>query len=261
MTLTGFFAKHGRGTDQAARILVWEQMLRQVMFLLHEAHRRVSTTERQRELRGIDGWWRSNKKVRLNGKLCLVPSEEAISEALCREMEAIQREIVLQIFPKSTDPSMASIDTLQVCPEQPRRIASGIGKKAKPTDIRFYRIGSAVLDLRVEAKVLLSENDIKKAYLSKNGIKRFSDARDPYTEQEIGGMLAYVVTDDRLIWLGRIEGAMRASVPAISTFKHGIQAATEETLFCSVPYAVAGPRNEVLVFHVVLEFACEPDAR
>jgi hypothetical protein len=70
------------------------------------------------------------------------------------------------------------------------------------------------------------------------------------------------VTDDRHIWLGRIDDALRGSNPPIRTFKHRIQAAAEETLFSPVPYVVhARPRNEVLVFHVVLEFASEPDTR
>jgi hypothetical protein len=259
MTFAGFFAAHAGGADQTARVLVWEQMLHQALRLLEEAHRRVCSPTGQQELRSLDGWWRI-KKSQLNGKACLVPSEDAISEALWREMENIRDEIVLRILP--ADAAMASVDTLGVAIEQPRKAKVGIGKRSKPTDIRFYRLGSDMLDLRIEAKVVLREGDIKKAYLSKEGLKRFSDAKEPYTNHEIGGMLAYSVTDDKWIWLDRIDNALRASTPPIATFKHRIQAATDETLFSRVPYAVCtGPRNEVLVFHVVLEFACEPDAR
>jgi hypothetical protein len=259
MTFAGFFAAHAGGADQTARALVWEQMLHQALHLLEEAHRRVCAPDGQQELRNLGGWWRT-KKSKLNGKSCLVPSEEAISEALWREMEKVRDEIVLKIFP--ADGAMASVDTLGVAIEQPRKAKAGIGKRSKPTDIRFYRFGSSALDLRIEAKVVLREGDIKRAYLSKTGLKRFSDPKEPYTDHEIGGMLAYSVTDDRGIWLDRIDDALRASNPPIPTFKHPIQAATEETLFSCVPYVFhTGPRNEVLVFHVVLEFVCEPDAR
>jgi hypothetical protein len=259
MSFAGFFAAHAGGRDQTARVLVWEQMLRQALRLLGEAHCRVCSASGQAKLRQLDGWWRA-KRQQLNGKPVLVPSEEAISEALWEEMEKIKEEIVLKVRP--ADPSMESIDTLQVCTELPRRNKAGIGKKAKPTDIRFYRIGSEILDLRIEAKVVPREGDLNSAYLSKDGLKRFSNPKEPYTDHEIGGMLAYSVTDDKAVWLVRIDNALRGSNPPIPTFKHRIQAAAEETLFSRVPYVVhTGPRNEVLVFHVVLEFASEPDAR
>ena len=247
MSVAGFFATHAGGTDQTARVLVWEQMLHQALRLLGEAHSRISSASSQEKLCELDGWWRA-KRQKLNGKSVLVPSEEAISEALWEEMEKIKEEIVLRLRPADADPAMASIDTLQVCTERPRRTKAGIGKKAKPTDIRFYRIGSEILDLRIEAKVVLREGDLNRAYLSKHGLKRFSDPKEPYTDHEIGGMLAYAVTDDKAVWLVRIDNALRASNPPIRTFKHRIQAAAEETLFSRVPYAVhTGPRNEVLV--------------
>ena len=258
-TFAGFFAVQMNGADQTARVLIWEQLLHQALRLLEEAHRRICSTAGQQELRSLDGWWRS-KRMKLNGKACLVPSEEAISEALWREMEKVRDEITLKIVP--ADAAMASVDTLGVAIEQPRKSKAGIGRRSKPTDIRFYRLGSDMLDLRVEAKVVLREGDIKKAYLSKDGLKRFSDLKEPYTDHEIGGMLAYSVTDDKAMWIDRIDNALRGSNPPIPTFKHRIQAATEETLFSCVPCLVrAGSRNQVLVFHVVLEFACEPDAR
>jgi hypothetical protein len=259
MPFAGFFSAHSGGADQTARVLVWEQMLNQVLRLLNEAERRVCSASSQERLRQLDGWWRV-KKSKLNGKSVRVPSEEAISEALSEEMEKIKEEIVLKILP--ADPSMTSIDTLHVCTEQPRRMKTGIGRRAKPTDIRFYRTNSEVLDLRIEAKVVLREDDLMKTYLSGTGLKRFSDPKEPYTTHEIGGMLAYAMTDDKATWLTRIDDALRGSTPPVPTFKHRVQAASDETLFSRVPYTVrAAARNEVLVFHVVLEFACEPDAR
>jgi hypothetical protein len=259
VTIAGFFSAHAGGSDQTARVLVWEQMLHQALRLLEEAQRRVCTPDAQEQLRKLDGWWRESKS-KLNGKPCLVPSEEAISEALCTEMEKIRDEIVLKRLP--ADATMAGVDMLAVASEQPRKIKTGIGKRSKPTDIRIYRLNSENLDLRIEAKVVLREDDIKKAYLSSNGLKRFSDPKEPYTDHEIGGMVAYAVTDNKAAWLTRIDDALRASTPPLQTFKYRIQTSPDETLFSRVPYAISSSvRNEVLVFHVVLEFACEPDAR
>jgi hypothetical protein len=234
-------------------------MLHQALRLLEEAQRRVCTPDGQDQLRKLDGWWRATKS-KLNGKSCLVPSEEAISEALCTEMEKIRDEIVLKKLP--ADATMAGVDMLAIASEQPRKIKTGIGKRSKPTDIRIYRLNSENLDLRIEAKVVLRETDIKNGYLSSSGLKRFSDPREPYTDHEIGGMVAYAVTDDKATWLKRIDKALQASTPPVPTFKHRIQTSRDETLFSRVPYAIsANVRNEVLVFHLVLEFTCEPDPR
>src|ERR1700733_5624096 len=99
-------------------MLLWEQMLHQALLLLDEAQRRVCSAAGQEDLRKLDGWWRGKKSV-LNGKSCRVPSEEAISEALWREIEQIKNEIVLKAFP--SEPVMASVDTLGVAVEQPRK--------------------------------------------------------------------------------------------------------------------------------------------
>ncbi|MBI1776200.1 MAG: hypothetical protein HYR63_12710 [Proteobacteria bacterium] len=227
--------------------------------LLQEAERRIRTTESQQRLTQLDGWWR-NKRAKLNGKSVRVPAEEALSEALWEEMEQVKEDIILKIIP--SDASLSNLDTLQVSLETPRRKKKGIGKRSKPTDIRFYRTGSDILDLRVEAKIILRDRDIPASYLSRDGLKRFSDPAEPYTDHEIGGMLAYTISDDRESWLAKIDNALKAATPPIATFKHRVRASTDETLFCRIPYAAAiTARNELLVFHMVLEFDGDPNAR
>src|SRR5882762_7014441 len=98
MSFAECFAARAGGTDQTARMLVWEQMLHQALRLLDEAHCRVCSASGQAQLRQLDGWWRP-KKYKLNGKPVLVPSEEAVSEALFEEMEKIKEEIVLKLRP------------------------------------------------------------------------------------------------------------------------------------------------------------------
>src|SRR5258708_35579830 len=79
MSVAGFFATHAGGTDQTARVLVWEQMLHQALRLLGEAHSRISSASSQEKLCELDGWWRA-KRQKLNGKSALLPSEEATSQ-------------------------------------------------------------------------------------------------------------------------------------------------------------------------------------
>ena len=126
----------------------------------------------------------------------------------------------------------------------------------------MYKLGSEIIDLRIEAKCLVKDGDIARSYLSSKGLKRFSDPHEPYTDHEIGGMVAYTFCDDRWVWLTKIDSALSASVPPIPTFRHRIHTSPEETLFCRVPYSPRkGTRSKVAVFHLVLEFDSDPPAR
>jgi hypothetical protein len=253
-----FFATHSSAAA-IPRALVWEHMLHQAILLLEEAQRRIRTADAQQRLTQLDGWWRP-KKSKINGKSVRVPAEEAISEALWEEMERIKEEIILNNT--NVDPNLSNLDTLQVSLETPRRRKKGIGKYSKPTDIRFYRTGSEILDLRVEAKVLLRDRDIPKSYVSAHGLRRFSDPGEPYTDHELGGMLAYTISSEKTVWLSKIHDALNAASPPYPTFKYRVRTLQDETLFCRAPYAAkAALRNEVLVFHIVLEFDGDPSAR
>jgi len=129
--------------------------------------------------------------------------------------------------------------------------------------IRVYLRGSEIIDLRIEAKVLLRDGDVAKTYIAANGMGRFSDPDEPYTEHEVGGMLAYTFTDDLKTWTGRIEGGLKGAKPPYKNFSHQIGQASDQTLFCHVPFKskTGSARTEVLVFHVVLEFDSAPVAR
>ena len=208
----------------------------------------------------LDGWWRPAKARLANGKLARVPSETAVSEALVAEIQNRQEEICLKIG--AVPEYLVGADGLQFSLEAPRRRKTGIGRRAKPTDIRVYRLGSEVLDLRIEAKCLVRSRDIKRAYLGESGLKRFSDAQEPYTNHEVGGMIAYTMCGDRGLWDKRLENALATSVPPIPTNRCRLHTESEDTLFCRVPGATKkGRMSEVAVFHCVLEFDCDPPAR
>ena len=242
-----------------ARTLLWELTLHQVLQLLQEAERRVRSAEGKEKYSRLPGWWRSSF-TRVNGiAKTRVPLEEAISEAIVAEIENLLEEIVLN---RSTM-DLRNVNDLQFSLEAPRRKKQGIGKKSKPTDIRVYRRGSEILDLRIEAKVLVRDRDIQKSYLSSSGLKRFSDTKEPYTDNEVGGMLAYTVHGDRTAWVEKIKNGLDTSTPPIPSFQHRINDNLDEFLFCQVPYTSAKQnlRSEVLVFHMVMEFDSEPPGR
>jgi hypothetical protein len=231
-----------------------------VIHLLQEAARRIRVPERHAQFATLEGWYRPSKTLLARCGRVKIPEETALSEAIVDEIEHLREDILLKIVPAPAD--IFDLNALQFSLEAPRRRKKGLGRHAKPTDIRVYRLGSEIIDLRIEAKVLVKDGDLQKSYLSTQGLKRFSDPEEPYTEQEIGGMLAYTVTDDGASWLAKIESALRASTPPVPTFRQKIHRSLEKTLFCRVPYG-SDPRTriDVLVFHLVLEFDSDPPAR
>ena len=84
---------------------------------------------------------------------------------------------------------------------------------------------------------------------------RFSDPKEPYTDELVGGMVAYTMTDDREAWSKKIDSGMAAATPVIPTFHHSLLQGGDHTIFCRVPYTHVKfpPQAEVLVFHLVLK--------
>jgi hypothetical protein len=253
-----FFDKNG---GEVGKQLLWEHTIYQVIRLFEEAERRIRSAEGQAHYGKFDGWWR-NSAQRINGTGAFkVPEETAVSEALIEQMELAKQDFMLNAH--KLEPDIGDIDTLEFHAEAPRRQKTGIGRRAKPTDFRFYRSGLRGFDLRIEAKVLTKDADIAKAYLSKEGLGRFSDPKEPYTDELVGGMIAYTVSDDRITWLSKIRNRVASSSPTIPLFDHHVLLNGHPTLFCRVPFnfAKTPPQSEVLVFHLVLEFDCVPPAR
>lgn len=244
-----------------AKQLLWEHTIYQVVRLFEEAERRIRSAEGRARYGNLEGWWRKSA-YRINGKNGFrVPEETAVSEALVEQMELAKHEFMLNAHKHG--PDIADIDSLEFHAEAPRRQKAGIGRRAKPTDFRFYRSGLGGFDLRIEAKVLTKHPEIAKTYLSREGLGRFSDPKEPYTDELVGGMVAYTVSDDRATWLGRINSEMASSSPVIPTFHHVVLPSIQPILFSQVPFnfSKVSPRSEVLVFHLVLEFDCSPSAR
>lgn len=237
-------------------------MIYQAILLLDEAERRIRRPNTQRVYESLDGWWRRSAH-KIDGKNNFkIPEEPAVSEAIVEQMELAKQDFILNAH--RLEPDIAGIDTLEFHAEAPRKRKTGIGRRAKPTDFRFYRSGIGELDLRIEAKVLIKEPDIAREYLSqKNGLGRFSDPSEPYTDAAVGGMIAYTLSADQDTWLTSIRDNMAASSPNIPTFHHSVIPNGQSVLFCRVPfnYSKSPEQSEVLVFHHVLEFDSDPPAR
>lgn len=250
----GFFGKHAAVSKQ----LAWEHLIYQVSVLFAEAERRIRSPEGQERYPKLAGWWRGQAQ-RLNGKNgCRIPEETAVSEAIVDEMEKAKLDLMLDA--SRFGPDFADIDLLEFSAEVPRRKKTGIGRRAKPTDFRFYRSGLGDIELRIEAKVVVKDSDVRKHYLSDKGLGRFSDPLEPYTDELVGGMVAYTVTEDRQAWIAKIETNMVDA--SISKFEYSLPQTGDKILCSEVPYNHTTPQHShVLVFHLVLEMDTDPPAR
>jgi hypothetical protein len=239
--------------------LLWEHTICQVVRLFEEAERRIRSKKGSEYYCGLDGWWRRARQS-IDGKgPYQIPEETAVSEALCAEMESAKFDFMAGLA--LSDPDLADIDMLEFHTEAPRRRKTGIGRRAKPTDFRFYRSGLGEIDLRIETKVLTKEHEISRYYLARDGLGRFSDPSEPYTDDLVGGMVAYTVSGDRHKWGLRIRSGFATVTPAVQSFDHLFPSSDTPLVFTRVPFSFSTERSEVLVFHLVLELDSAPPAR
>jgi len=236
---------------------VWEQMIHQVISLFHLAERRLRTPELIEQYQGYRGWWR-DAEHQVDGRegVYLIPEETAVSQALLETMRSIKDEYLLGDEESALGFELGDLDRLEFSLEDNRAERRTIGRFARPTDFRFYFRETGGMDLRIEAKTLLVGGDINSAYLSDRGINRFSDPEEPYTTDLIGGMVAYTVSENRVHWRAKVQERLQ------SNFEHDLPEPVGSILFNNVAYKnKKETRDEVLVFHFVLEFDADPRAR
>lgn len=260
MTFAPLDLDDGAEGPERARNLLWQHTVWQVSCVLLEAERRIRDPERRNYYEALEGWWRPKKTRLPNGSEYKIPSETALSEAIVEEVQRIREEAFLQSH--TVGDEFKGLERLEFSLEVPRQTKGGIGRHSKPTDIRVYRLGSEILDLRIEAKCVVKTGDILQSYLSKKGLGRFSDAKEPYTSHEVGGMLAYTICKDRLFWLRKIESTLIDYCPSMPIAMYPLDNSLEEMMLCKVPNEVCGDSGAgVLVFHLALEFDSLPSAR
>lgn len=119
------------------------------------------------------------------------------------------------------------------------------------------------LDLRIEAKTILSDAEIRKHYLGDEGLRRFDDSTNPYTIQPFGGMIAYVVDSDAQAWTLKIGSAVAAAVGAGRAGTLKIAGEDHHVSRHKVDYKAGGKavRRDVDVVHFALEIDARPPKR
>lgn len=156
--------------------------------------------ERRPEFESRKDWFRRSKGG--------IPRENSVSQALANMFEVLRARQNLE----GAGSAEADLRHISIQCEKPRPFDSGISDASNPTDYSLVLLKDRELDLRIEAKVLLSQSEITSEYLGTRGLKRFEDASNPYTVSPFAGMVAYVVDDDESTWRSRISSEIERLV-------------------------------------------------
>lgn len=244
------------------KVKLWRNVLANTVWALRAAETNLKSADRYAYFSGKSGWWRAKPVGGVK-----IPSETAVSEALVEEIERIVRVAVGQGLDRVSTLGFGGLEQLCFTVEQPRAVKVGIGDKSKPTDIRVYRAGGTLIDLRIEAKTILTPAEIKAEYMSARGLLRFCDPLEPYTIEPYGGMLAYTVSGTSSEWCDNIRTELESALGARNVARERFHVGQSETLTCELerpayldPDGVIGvvPAGPVCVFHMALELTTEP---
>lgn len=188
-----------------------------------------------------------------------IPRENSVSQALKQMFDEIRAEQQIS----SSGVQVVDLRHIKIECERPRPFDVGISDTANPTDLSLVLMKDNELDLRIEAKTVLNETEMKAEYLGKRGLRRFDDNSNPYTVQPYGGMVAYVVNSDAATWTTMLGAAVEQAVGAKRYGKLNIRNEDYHVSRHRVRYKGRGNvvRQDVEVLHVAIEIDAKPPRR
>lgn len=163
-------------------------------------HAAVELHARRAEFEAKRDWFRRRRTG--------IPRENSVSRALAELFGLIRSQQAIS----GSGVHAVDLRHISIECERPRPHDPGISDESNPTDLALVLLKDNELDLRIEAKTVLNDSDIRDEYLGQRGLQRFDDSANPYTVQPFGGMMAYVVDSDAETWRRRIAKAVETSV-------------------------------------------------
>jgi hypothetical protein len=196
-----------------------------------------------------------------------VPQENAVTQAIQETLERWSTAYMVNGRPPpDAPPSLPNISRMQFAIEQPPSRQRSFnpqnrrwGRVAERTDLKICIRSRGDHDLRIEAKVVLTPNDLKREYLGRAGVHRFGDVTAPYTIKPWGAMIAYVADKTTDVWLNDIAagvGGIFGAAAISGTFAGLAYPITIHDLS-----AVKDASPEVRVVHMTFGIETEPSSR
>lgn len=218
---------------------VWGRFVDRVIQALVEAEGIIRSGNAPVDYLTMNGWWRNGAR-KIGRTAILVPAENSITDLLVRTLEGIRG--------KSDKDDLLRAQDIQFSQQAPRKTQKRIGSQALTTDIRAHSGAFPDLDLRIESKVLFGGNDLT-AYCGRNGLLRFGDVAEPYTDAPVGMMLAYTVRHDKAHWKRNIIGKAHGGADVLSAGHLWYASDVIRLVDCTT------------VLHLALDFDTDPEAR
>lgn len=187
-----------------------------------------------------------------------IPRENSVTRALAEEFRAIKAKQSIS----GSGVQVMDLRHIEIECERPRPHDPGISDKSKPTDMAFSMFKDNVLDLRVEAKTVVSDSDLK-IYTGRDGLMRFEDGSNPYTVAPFGGMVAYVVDEDAAAWSKKISAMVSSTVGDERTYMRKVGGADHHVSKHSFQHTSNEGTADysVDVIHMAIEIDAKPPRR
>jgi hypothetical protein len=188
-----------------------------------------------------------------------IPRENSVSRALADLFGLLRSEQAIS----GSGVQAVDLRHISIECERPRPYDPGISDESKPTDLCLVLLKDNELDLRIEAKTILNDAEIRNHYLGKEGLQRFDDSANPYTVQPFGGMVAYVVDSDAKTWMTKIGAEMTTAVgpSRLGTIKVGPDDHRVSRHRIKIKSNVNEIRQDVEVVHFAIEIDAKPPKR
>lgn len=198
-------------------------------------------------------WFRKGRKY--GG----IPRENSVSQALKQLFDLIRAEQQVS----GSGVQTVDLRHIRIECELPRPFDPGISDEAKPTDLSIVLMKDNELDLRIEAKTVLTDAELSSEYLGPRGLQRFDDNANPYTIQPFGGMVAYVVDADATTWNTKIGSAVATKLGPGRAGTRTIGSAARNVSRHKISYrnATKSVDCDVEVIHFALEVDAKPPKR
>jgi hypothetical protein len=183
--------------------------------------------------------------ARLNRRNFSNSNEPVISGALCEAIEQVLDD------PRSDD----WVDDFEVHDDPPVHHQSRKGKRRRRVDIKLAsRLMRPRLRFCFEAKRLGKRNGASK-YFGTDGLGRFVDGS--YAgDQDVGGMLGYVQSDDCGVWSAKVGKAVDIKLQRMT--KGGSWTATKVCPQLAHTFTTEHDRaqncGQIMIYHTLLEF-------
>ncbi len=184
-------------------IELWSNFVQHVLTMYWKAIDELLTPARWEEFKQAKGALGTEKKHK--GQMVRIPTEDGITAAIGGLTNELYKALPIEHFLR--------VNSVKFEIEVPVYSNKRTGRHSKRIDLRAVAMSVNAPSIAIEAKPILSANDIEKRYLGEEGIGCFFTDDSPYTTGKLGGMFAYTINSTKNSMMGSIDSAVKKYKP------------------------------------------------